>query len=124
VRRSDTKYLTSARTRLVAEANLAPAERRCTFLTIRRTAAFSFATDHSTGFASPATSTASLIDTLCASIPTKVITFFMTGSFRMRLCCRCHRLTNPRYYEWEPVLPYGLNSGVRPTLVVGEGRLA
>jgi hypothetical protein len=33
---------------------------------------------------------------LHASIPTTVIPFSMTGSFRMRLWCRFHELTNPR----------------------------
>jgi hypothetical protein len=54
---------------------------------MRRTDAFSFAHSHTTGTALPGNSIATLIATLCASSPTKVIPFSMTGSFRMRLWC-------------------------------------
>jgi enamine deaminase RidA (YjgF/YER057c/UK114 family) len=38
------------------------------------------------------------------------VPYFMTGSFRMRLWCRCRGFTNPQSYETGPVLPYGLTS--------------
>ena len=36
----------------------------------------------------------------------------------MRLWCRCASFTNPRFYDREPVLPYGLIPGVSQTVTV------
>ena len=64
---------------------MGPGASRSSFRTKRRIAFGSFGTVHVTGVARVPTSIAINRSFLCASIPTYVITSFMTGSLRLRL---------------------------------------